>query len=70
MVKHELFLSTENASGFHGSSALWAKYTLGHDTSAHVEDCTVVAVPIIVRDSINTVASLMNRDVASATEDD
>ena len=68
VVAHVLLLSAEYASWLHGAASLWAEKALDHYSSAHVESPTVVANPIVVWNFINSIASLVHRNVASSTK--
>ena len=69
MIPHEVLICAEYARGLHRSSLLRAQDALDHDATAHVESPAIVANPIVVRNLIDAVAPLMNRDVASSTKD-
>jgi len=70
VILNEVLLSRENASRLHGTSPLGAKNALHLNSSLQVEGKAVVANPIDFRNFINTIAFLMNRNVAIATEHD
>lgn len=69
VVVHEVLVSAEDAGRLHRAASLWAQDALDHDTSAHVERVAVVAQPVLFRNFVYTVASLMDRDIASSAED-
>ena len=69
MVAHVLLMSAEYACGLHCAASLGTEDALDHDSSPHVKGPTVVANPIIVRNFVDTIASLVHRDVASSTKD-
>ena len=69
MVPHVVLMGAEYARGLHRSSLLRAQDALDHYATAHVESPAIVADPIVVRNLIDAVAPLMNRDVASSTKD-
>lgn len=70
MIAHELFVGAEDACWLHGTTALRTKDALDHDAATHVESPAIVADPIIVGNFIDSIAPLVNWNVASSTEDD
>jgi len=69
VVPHEVFVSAEDAGGFHGAAALGTQYAPGHDASRHVKGTAVVADPVVVRNLVDAIAFLVHWYIASSAED-
>ena len=68
MVLHEVLVGPEYTGGFHGTTSLWTQNTLHHDPSFHVEGPAIIANPVVDRDLVYAIASLVDRDVAISAE--
>ena len=70
VVAHKVLVSAENACGFHCSSTLWTENALDLDATSHVEGETIVTDPVCFWDFVDSVATLVNGDIASSTKHD
>ena len=70
MIAPELLVGPEDAGGLHGTTSFWTKNALNHDAAAHVKLTTIVTNPVGFGDFVNSIASLVHRNVASTTEHD
>jgi len=70
MLPKRIVIRSTNVSGLHSSALFGAKYAVHHQPSAKTENLAIVANPVLVRELFNTVATLVNRDVAKAAEND
>jgi hypothetical protein len=57
-------------SRLHGASLLWTEDAVDHESSLEPKEKTVIADPILLRQLLNTIAALVNWDVAVPTEHD
>ena len=69
MVVHKVLVSPENVGWLHSSTPFGAQDAFDHNASAQVKSSAVVANPVIVWYFINTITSLMYRNVTSSTKD-
>ena len=68
VIAHEVLVSAEDACGFHCSSTLWTKDALDLDSTSHVKGETIVTDPVCFWDFVDSIATLVNRDIASSTK--
>lgn len=69
VVVHEVLVSPENVGWLHSSTPLRTQDAFNHNASTQVKSSAVVANPVIVWYFINTITSLMNRNVTSSAKD-
>ena len=69
MIPHEVLIRSEYTCGLHSTSSFRTKNTLHHNASPHIEGPAVVTDPVIHRYLIDSIALLVDWDVAVAAED-
>lgn len=58
----------KNGSWFHRTTSFWTKKTFYLKTSLHSKALAVVAYPVGVRNFVNSITLLMDRNIATATK--
>lgn len=63
-----MLVCAKEVGRLHRTASLRAQEALDHDSTTQIESPTIVADPVVVRNFINSIATLVDRYIASSTE--